>query len=163
MNQPDLDEALLVALESTGESREDSILTAISLGAKAEQDILDNLLSHFTGTGETERCRMLIDSGADTETRNEWGATPIFVASFQGNKNLCKYLIEKKADVHAVCYHNDLSPIAIAVFCKKYEIVKLLLQGGANSTDKIIKTPVSEFRRGDQKMDYIFKKYSSES
>ncbi|KAH0490177.1 hypothetical protein TgHK011_001657 [Trichoderma gracile] len=79
--------------------------------------------------------RLLLDAGADAELGNKRGRTAIIVAVLERRTDVVKLLLERKASVH----HRDkdgFSPILIATaHSTDAEIVRILLEGGANLND----------------------------
>ena len=51
--------------------------------------------------GDTDCAELLIDSGADIESRNKDGATPLFCAAFTGRTEIVKLLLKHGADPNA--------------------------------------------------------------
>jgi len=49
-----------------------------------------------------EACQMALDSGADPNTRNQFGWTPLHLAAQNGSLSLCKMLLAARADATAV-------------------------------------------------------------
>ena len=49
--------------------------------------------------GNTEIVKYLVEKGANIETENEDGNTPLFIACEKNNNDIVKYLIEKGANI----------------------------------------------------------------
>jgi len=83
-----------------------------------EQDKIDEVLE-------------LIEKGADTEARNEWGNTPLHTACCYNNNEIVLALIEKGADIEA---RNNIgwTPLHIACHNGKTEIALKLIEKGAD-------------------------------
>ena len=45
--------------------------------------------------------KLLVENGANVNTKNDSGKTPLHLAAFWGHNEVAKYLIEKNADVNA--------------------------------------------------------------
>ena len=80
---------------------------------------------------------LLLDQGADLESKPGVGVTPLFLAAQQGNAPLVKLLIERGAKVNARCSTGfeglaDLTPLHKAI--KWPMIVRQLLAAGADPT-----------------------------
>ena len=94
------------------------------------------LLMHAAAVGSPEAVKLLLDSGADVNAKNEVEATALILGA--GNAEKARMLVEKGADVNA---HSKLgrTPLMIAAGCDGCTAtVKLLLDKGAdpNAKDK---------------------------
>ena len=77
---------------------------------------------------------LLITNGANPDTPDKSGITPLHVAAEQGNAKICSYLIkEGKANINAVDQHGS-TPLHYACFQGRRPIADLLLYHGACST-----------------------------
>ncbi len=92
-----------------------------------------------------EYMRLLVDHGADVNTRNKTGATPLHHAACNGGANRVLFLIEKGADVNAV---NDRrrSPLHEAAVWGSPDMVEVLLKHGArlDIKDENYSTPLMD-------------------
>jgi ankyrin repeat protein len=94
------------------------------------------LLMHAAALGSPEAVKMLLESGADVNAKNDLEATALILGA--GNAEKARMLVEKGADVNA---HSKLgrTPLIIAAGCDGCSAtVKLLLDKGAdpNAIDK---------------------------
>jgi len=86
--------------------------------------------------GDTEEAEYLLGLGADVNTRNAWGWTPLMFAVDYGHAETCKLLIQNGADVNA--RNNAGWTILIYAVIKQEQnqeyagICKFLLSAGAN-------------------------------
>ena len=86
---------------------------------------------HFASKkGHIEMVRLLIDKGADTNTRDKYGLTPLHLASMEGHTEIVRLLIENKANVHAWASSGETA-LHLASRNGHIEIVQLLLEGGS--------------------------------
>lgn len=91
----------------------------------------------------TEIMKLLIKNGAYIDGLNEVGETPLYVAVLNGALEATKLLIEKEADVNVEVESNVLPPLMVAIMNENEnkenskEIIKLLIEGGANVNYKI--------------------------
>ncbi|CTQ52959.1 ankyrin repeat protein [Roseibium album] len=74
---------------------------------------------------------LLLDHGADPESRDADGRTPLFQAALRGNTAAAELLLERGADVDAVERSYRLTPLQQAAENGNIATVKLLLQYGA--------------------------------
>lgn len=88
-------------------------------------------LSYATSFGNIDGMRLLLDNGADVNSKdiNSW--TPLFYAIRYGNLNAVKLLIDRGANI---TMQNKFGNTPLQVACKRgnLEIVELLLEKGAN-------------------------------
>ena len=82
--------------------------------------------------GRTENVKLLLESGADVNTRDTNGDTPLITAAFMGFNETIKLLLEKGADVNA---KNNLGSTALmeAATMNRPEAVEILLKRGADT------------------------------
>ena len=107
------------------------------------------LLMHAAAAGSPEAVKLLLESGADVNAKNEVDATALILGA--GNAEKARMLVEKGADVNA---HSKLgrTPLMIAAGCDGCAAtVKLLLDKGAdpNAKDKQGNTPLAAASWGD--------------
>ncbi len=72
-----------------------------------------------------------ISSGADLNSRDEHGLTPLMWAAVQGHSTVAEVLIENGADVNAVNVNGDTA-LMWAGLVGYEDLVKLLIEGGAD-------------------------------
>jgi ankyrin repeat protein len=101
------------------------------------------LLMHAAAIGSPEAVKLLLESGADVNAKNEVEATALILGA--GNPAKARMLVEKGADVNA---HSKLgrTPLLIAASCESCTAtVKLLLDKGAdaNAKDKDGNSPIT--------------------
>lgn len=83
------------------------------------------------GKGFTPIIKLLVQAGAEVDSRNELGQTPLFLAALANSKEAVEYLLEKKADPNAVCTVASNSRASLHVTTKA-EIAEALLKAGAD-------------------------------
>ena len=92
------------------------------------------LLIHAAAIGSPEAVKLLLDSGADVNAKNEVEATALILGA--GNPAKARMLVEKGADVNASSKLGR-TPLLIAASCESCTAtVKLLLDKGANPNAK---------------------------
>ena len=79
-------------------------------------------------------CRVLIDAGADIETKDEKGRSPLHCACKRGALDVVKMLIEAGARL-ATKDENERSPLHYACESGALDVVKMLLEAGAGVRD----------------------------
>jgi len=70
----------------------------------------------------------LLERGANANLANNEGASPLYIASKEGNVNVARMLLNYGADVNT----EGASPLSIAYMQGHVDIVQLLLDGGAD-------------------------------
>ena len=95
--------------------------------------------------------KFLVDVGADINTYNKYGRTPLMIAITHRNKKGVKTLIELGADVKKPNKRNTDFPLMQAAYVKRLDIVKILVDAGAdvNQTTKHDGTALTAGRRFD--------------
>jgi len=99
------------------------------------QEEKDERLIDASRNGRLEEVKMLIEAGADINTKNEWEDTSLMFASYHGYIDLVKLLIEAGADINAKNNYGSTALIYASAHNHK-EIVKLLLEAGADIDNK---------------------------
>ncbi|MBL7133093.1 MAG: ankyrin repeat domain-containing protein [Phycisphaerae bacterium] len=94
--------------------------------------------------GDTGAIRKLLSSGTKVDSRDQSGATPLFVASLFGRADAAKLLIKKGADIKAAKGGDGSTALIVAAFFCHTDTVKLLLKSGAdiNTVNKRSDTPL---------------------
>jgi len=80
-------------------AEEDSGQKPRDIATKVE-DHQANTLYEAAAYGDVELAKTLISSGADVNTPNSWGWTPLYFAVSNGHRNIARLLIENGADFH---------------------------------------------------------------
>lgn len=120
-----------------GESRVEVVKALIEAGADPkdrDRSNGTNVLMLAAGQGHTDLMKLLIQKGANVNSPNAYGDTPIMYAARRGSIAAVKVLLENKAKVNAPApnpYHRR-TPLMYAVKSSAIAIVKLLLAKGAD-------------------------------
>ena len=105
------------------------------VGAQVQNKNLEAVLLDVTDAGQTELVRSFLDHGANIETKNEVGATPLIFASAKGHQEIVALLLDRRANVNAQT-RAGITPLMAAASGGYVDIVKLLLAKGANVSAK---------------------------
>jgi ankyrin repeat protein len=89
-------------------------------------------LHRAAGEGQLKVMRLLLDAGAEADSRNDDGWTPLHVAAVYGRADACALLLERKARVDRPLDSSGTQPIHFAAMHGRLEVVKLLVEKGAN-------------------------------
>merc|ERR1712232_767643 len=83
-----------------------------------------------------KRVKQLLDCNVDPDTTDNSGAIPLQVASMEGSTNVLQALIDAKAEVNAKVPIKLDTALHMAARIGSLEIVKILVEGGADTTIK---------------------------
>jgi uncharacterized protein len=75
--------------------------------------------------------QVLLDAGAEVDSQNPSGWTPLHVAAEHGRADACTLLIQRKAKIDRPLKGSDTQPIHLAAENGQLEVVKLLVEKGA--------------------------------
>lgn len=102
-----------------------------------EPYMLDNQLIRAVEKNDIAFADSLLSNGANIESMNYDGHTPLMIASHIGYEDLVSMLIKHKANINALgSEDNDMSAIMFAAKNGHAGIVKLLLSSGADIETK---------------------------
>jgi uncharacterized protein YraI len=102
---------------------------------EAQSQSLESVLLDAVAAGHTDFVKSLLDSGANIESKNKVGATPLIFASAKGHKDVVKLLVDRGANVNAKTT-TGITPLIAAASAGDADIVKLLLEKGADASAK---------------------------
>eukprot|EP00299_Pterocystis_sp_00344_P010951 c5029_g1_i1.p1 GENE.c5029_g1_i1~~c5029_g1_i1.p1 ORF type:complete len:158 (-),score=31.89 c5029_g1_i1:30-503(-) len=81
--------------------------------------------------GHEEVCQVLLDFGAEVNTQNLDGWTPLHVVADRGYANVCQLLIKNGANVN-IPTNTGRTPLHWAVYWGKLDCCRVLTESGAN-------------------------------
>jgi hypothetical protein len=93
--------------------------------------------------GDVETVRSLIAGGADVDAANDYGATPLILASMRGRTEVARVLLEAGADAELADGFYGRSPLGWATEGGFREIVSLLFAGGVGGFDQLFAEAVN--------------------
>ena len=96
----------------------------------------DLILCECAQDADIEGMRNIIDKGADVNTKNKDGITPLHFAAFSGSIDASKILMDAGANINAKG-NNLATPIFFAISSHSVDIVKILIEGGAAVNHKM--------------------------
>jgi len=88
-----------------------------------------------TFMGNLSAIRQHINAGSDLNVKDQYGSTPLIIATTFGKTEVAKSLIEAGADMN-ITSNEGATPLHTASFFCRTEIVKALLDKGADKTLK---------------------------
>ncbi len=101
----------------------------------SKQGVLNSRLMGAIMDGELVVVRTLVNEGADISHRDEYGATPLIVATMMNHLDISKYLILKGAKVQDRAYDGS-NPLQNAILFDHVALVKILIRRGAELSMK---------------------------
>ncbi len=119
-------------------------LPIIKACVECAQDLDKNdVLRAAAGSGKVDIIRYLLEQGAEVDSEDSSGATPLFHAAMAGHTAVCGLLLDKGADVNAE-HETGYTPLHAASKNGHVGVVKLLLDRGADvqSHDTVVGTPL---------------------
>ncbi len=125
-----------LAIGSTVAAAIDATRTVVDAPSVTD-DLQDITPLHLAAeTNSIDIARLLIDSGADIEAKDNDGLTPMHWAAETNSLDLVRLLIDRGADIEAK--DNDgLTPMHLAGETNSLDVVRLLIDRGANNDDSI--------------------------
>jgi uncharacterized protein len=97
----------------------------------AEMEAYDGLHAAVVA-GSSSRLDQLVRTGADVNTRDSFGRTPLMIAAYRGDIAVARALIELGANVNALDHHS-YDAVTIAAARDDVEMLRLLLSSGGNA------------------------------
>ncbi|MHC4631174.1 MAG: ankyrin repeat domain-containing protein [Planctomycetota bacterium] len=85
--------------------------------------------------GDLDRVRSFIEKGADVNTTDSYGATPLHYAAVRGSKDVVEFLITRCADVNVKKKSGD-TPLHWAAISGRKDVVELLIDNAANINER---------------------------
>jgi ankyrin repeat protein len=82
------------------------------------------------GNGHEAVVKLLVEKGADLESKDRFGRIPLSLAAMNGHEAVVKLLVEKGADLEYKD-HNGQTSLSFATKYGHKAVVKLLLEKGA--------------------------------
>ena len=81
--------------------------------------------------GKLEIAKTLIKYGADVDSRDNLGWTPLHRAAYCGHVDVLRQLLDNGADINATEWE-DFTPLHLASVNNRVDVVQSLLEQGAN-------------------------------
>ena len=107
------------------------IIFSIGLQTAKSQDVLNYELLRAATEGNVETAKSLIDKGADVNTQNTLGWTPLHAAIWNSRQQMVEMLIENKADINKTNHKGEAS-LYFAAEKGQRSIVEMLIANGAD-------------------------------
>lgn len=125
---------LSFGLSQGSQSPETAIPSSQAAGVKPadSQRELSEALHAAVRAGNVKQAAELIDAGADVNSLDALGGTPLLTASWSGRADLVALLLSRGAAVNATHREAGSSALEYAVLTTRPDIIKLLLASGAD-------------------------------
>lgn len=105
---------------------------SIAQTAKAK---LNQQLAQAIESGNSARVKLLVDKGANPNASNDAGSSMLTLAVFYGKADIVQLLCDRKANVHAKGFGDNLTPAAQAVVKGNLPVLKLLIAKDATYSE----------------------------
>ncbi|MEX2141731.1 MAG: PQQ-binding-like beta-propeller repeat protein [Pirellulales bacterium] len=122
------------------------LIVSLTLTARAADPGEDLLAAAKKGDADTVQA--LLGKGVDVNFKNSYGATALSFAADKGHLAVVKLLLQHKADVNAKDTFYKSSPLDWAVSRNYVDIVKALVEAGAEDAGKALRSAAA---KGDVK------------
>lgn len=103
-----------------------SLLLLVPLAASAGPDLVAAIRAQ-----DAAAARAALEAGADPEAGDNWGRTPLLIATQLRNTEAIRLLVARKVNLDAA-NRNDITPLIAAAQTGNVEAARLLLEAGAN-------------------------------
>jgi len=77
--------------------------------------------------------KLLLEKGAEPDSKDRFGQTPLWQAARKGHEGVVKLLLEKGAEPDSKDYYNGWTPLFCATRRRHAAVVKLLLRASLDS------------------------------
>ena len=84
---------------------------------------------------DSDECKRLINQGVDVNAKDRDGLTPLHYAADAGDFDICRLLIEKKANVNATDDIDGNTPLRYAADAGNFDVCNLLIEHDAEVND----------------------------
>jgi ankyrin repeat protein len=111
--------------------------------APSKQELNDQLYEAVR-KGDVAGVTAALDRGADVNAKFRYGTTALFKAAERGNAQIAKILLDRGADVNVKDTFYQATPMSWAIDGKHTEVVRLLLDKGAEEVEDVLLAGVRE-------------------
>ena len=109
-----------------------SVMLCVLCGCDKHSVPTGDLLYEAARQGDLDRLRLLVDAGADVNTKAGEGYTALHVAAERGDLEMAEFLVAKGANPNAATT-SKRTPLHEAVHYSRRESIELLLANGPTS------------------------------
>jgi len=139
-----------------------SLLPSV-VGAKPTKPVKTGSGLHDAAeSGDLEKVKILIASGADVNAQGSFGALPLGLAAGRGHLEVVRTLIQAGADVNWEATHGQTA-LNVAAHMGHHEVLKALIEAGADVNQKVKSSQVSERFQGATALFFATESDSSET
>jgi len=108
-------------------------LSTSSSSPSSSSDGLNALLRAVNKEDVAEVKKLLADPSTSVDVRDKFGYTPLHKACIRGNNDLATLLLDKGADINAICEEGSTPLFLASMFSPVIDLVNVLLSRGAKS------------------------------
>lgn len=113
---------------------------------------LNDQLYEAVRKGDAVAVTALLDKGADVNAKFRYGTTALFKAAERGNAEVAKVLVDRGVDVNVKDTFYQSTAMSWALQNDHFDVVRLLLQKGAEGADDVLMTGVRQNKEDVVKM-----------
>ena len=113
---------------------------------------LNDQLYEAVRKGDAVAVTALLDKGADVNAKYRYGTTALFKAAERGNAEVAKVLVDRGVDINVKDTFYKSTAMSWALQNDHFDIVRLLLQKGAEGADDVLMTGVQQNKEDVVKM-----------
>lgn len=117
----------------------------------SKQELNDQLFEAVR-KGDAAAVTALLDKGADVNAKYRYGTTALFKAAERGNAEVTKVLLDRGVDVNVKDTFYHTNAMSWALQNDHYDVVRLLLQKGAEGADDVLMNGVQQNKEEIVKM-----------
>lgn len=111
-----------------------TFLSASMLCKAESSDTITHSLVQAALKGDVAAVTLLTINGADVNSKDKDGVTPLIAAASQGHADIVRFLLDKHAQINDECM-GGLSALTVAVWNGDEKTIKLLISAGANTAN----------------------------
>lgn len=109
------------------------VVLILSLNGCASLHEKNAALLEYSAEGQTEKVEMILNRGAEVNTVNKYGDTPLHLAIKNHHPNTAALLIDNGADINAIGALDD-TPLHVSIYTQQEDISMFLISKGADES-----------------------------